>query len=235
MPQNAGSMPLKRRSDERLFAIVAVVASLVVGAGFCSLLFAMNHRENDAIGEIDYRVESSQSHLIPPDHPRQLVNFTLTDRTGRTMTRADLNGKILVVDFLFTSCSLTCPAVNRQMARIQRLTTNQPDVRLLSLTVDPRDDTPAVLAKYGERFGADTNRWLFLTGEKGVLYNLIGNSFLSQDLNDPFSYMPGNFSHTERIAVVDSRGSLCGYFDGLNQDTAMAVVNEIQKLRNQKF
>ena len=235
MSENAGSMPLKQRNDERLFAIVAVVASLVFGAGFCFLLFALNQLENNAVGGTDYVVGSSESRLIPPDHPRQLVNFTLTDRTQRTVTRSDLNGKILVVDFLFTSCSLTCPAVNGQMARIQQLTTNQPDVRLVSLTVDPRDDTPAVLTKYGEHFGADTNRWLFLTGEKSVLYNLIASSFLSRDLNAPFSYMPGNFSHTEWIAVVDSRGRLHGYFDGLNQNVATAVVNEIAKLRNQNF
>jgi len=235
MLENAGSMPIKQRNDERLFAIVAVVASLVFGAGFCFLLFALNHRENNAAGGTDYVVGSSESRLIPPDHPRQLVNFTLTDRTGRAVTRSELDGKFLVVDFLFTSCSLTCPAVNSQMAQIQQLTTNQPDVKLVSLTVDPRDDTPAILEKYGDRFGADTNRWLFLTGDKGVLYNLIGSSFLSQDLNDPFSYMPGNFSHTERIAVVDSQGHLCGYFDGLNQNVAAAVVNEIQKLRNQNF
>ena len=228
-------MPLKQRNDERLFAIVAIVASLVFGAGFCFLLFALNHRENNTVGGTDYVVGSSESHLIPPDHPRQLVNFTLTDRTGRAVTRSELGGKILVVDFLFTSCSLTCPAVNSQMARIQQLTTNQPNVRLVSLTVDPRDDTPAVLEKYGERFGADTNRCFFLTGAKSVLYDLIRNCFLSQDFNDPSSYMPGNFSHTERIAVVDAHGLLHGYFDGLNRDTAMAVVNEIQKLRNQKF
>ena len=87
-------------------------------------------------------MENSQPRLIPPDHPRQLVNFSLTDHTGRTVTRADLDGKFLMVDFLFTSCSLTCPVVNRQMAQIQQLTTNQPDVKLVSLTVDPRDDTP---------------------------------------------------------------------------------------------
>jgi protein SCO1/2 len=118
------------------------------------------------------------------------------------------------------------------MAQIQQLTTNQPDIKLVSLTVDPRDDTTEVLAKYGERFGAQTNRWLLLTGEKTTLYNLIGKSFLAQDSDDPFGYMPGNFSHTERIALVDSHGNLRGYFDGLNQNTASAVVQEITKLRN---
>jgi protein SCO1/2 len=190
-------------------------------------MVALNSRENETGGA----VENSPSRLISPDRPRQLINFSLTDRTGRNVTRSELNGKILVVDFLFTSCSLTCPVVNGHMAEIQQLTTNQPDVKLVSLTVDPRDDTTAVLAKYGDRFGADTNRWLFLTGEKSTLYDLIATSFLNQDLDDPFSYMPGNFSHTERIALVDSHGKLCGYFDGMNQDTATAVVEEINRLR----
>ncbi|MGA9451714.1 MAG: SCO family protein [Verrucomicrobiia bacterium] len=235
MSRNAASKPHKPRDDERLFAIIAIIGSLVFGAGFCFLLFAMNNRENNPTDETGNAVENSESRLIAPDHPRQLVNFALTDRTERTVTRSDLDGKILVVDFLFTSCSLTCPAVNSQMAQIQQLTTNQPDVKLVSLTVDPRDDTPAVLEKYAERFGADTNRWLFLTGDRTELYNLIGASFLASDTNDAFSYMPGNFSHTERIAVVDSHGHLRGYFDGLNQNTATAVVNEIIKLRNQNL
>ena len=198
------------------------------------LLFAMNHRENNPAAGTGYAVVNSESRLIPPDHPRQLANFSLTDRTGRIVTRSDLDGKILVVDVLFTSCSLTCPAVSGVMAQIQTLTTNQPDVKLVSLTVEPRDDTPAVLEKYGERFGADTNRWLFLTGDRTQLYDLIGTSFLAPDTNNEFGFMPGNFAHTERIAIVDSDGHLRGYFDGLNPNTAAAVVNEITNLQHQK-
>ena len=104
-------------------------------------------------------------------------------------------------------------------------------MELLSLTVDPRDDTTEVLKKYGAQFGADTNRWLLLTGEKNDLYHLIATSFLSQDENDPFTYMPGNFSHTERIAVVDSRGNVRAYFDGLSENVATAVVRQIARLR----
>ncbi len=102
---------------------------------------------------------------------------------------------------------------------------------LVSLTVDPRDDTIEALAKYGERFGADTNRWLLLTGDKTELYGLIAASFLNQDLDDPFNSMPGNFSHTDRIALMDAHGRLRGFFDGLNPNTAAAVVEEIGRLR----
>ncbi len=197
-----------QRTQRRAIVLsVALTVSLVFGTGFCFLIFALNSREKAA--------GNSPPRLISPDHPRQLVNFSLTDRTGRNVTRSELDGKILVVDFLFTSCSLTCPVVNRCMAQIQQLTTNQPDVKLVSLTVDPRDDTVDALEKYGERFGADTNRWLLLTGDKTALYDLIGNSFLAQDLNDPFNYMPGNFVHTDRIALVDAAGNVRGYFDGM--------------------
>jgi len=217
----------KQRNEERLFFYAATIMSLLFGAGFCWLLFALNSRD----GTQDVTVENPKAVAIAPDHPRQLANFMLTDRTGRTVTQSELAGKFLVVDFLFTSCSLTCPVVNSHMAQIQQLTTNQPDVRLVSLTVDPRDDTVDALAKYGARFGADTNRWLFLTGDKAQLYGLIATSFLAQDADNQFGYMPGNFSHTDRIAVVDSRGRVQAYFEGLDDDVASAVVAEITRLR----
>jgi protein SCO1/2 len=234
MPQKAGSKQSKKRNDERLFVTIAIVMCFILGTGFCALLFVLNYRDQSSDTSASSLPDSKPS-LIQPDHPRKLVDFSLVDSSGHAVTRLDLNGKILIVDFLFTSCSLTCPAVNSQMAQVQQQTTNQPDVKLVSITVDPRDDTPDVLQKYGQRFGANTNRWLFLTGKKTELYDLIGKSFLAQDANDPFVYMPGNFSHTERIAIMDSQGNLRGYFDGLNQNTASAVMDEIAKIRNEKL
>jgi cytochrome oxidase Cu insertion factor (SCO1/SenC/PrrC family) len=215
------------RSDERFFFGVAVVVALIFGAGFVFLMLALNHREKTP----HVPVPSGDAVALAPDHSRQLVDFSLTDRSGRTVTRSDLAGKFVVVDFLFTSCSLTCPVVNGHMAEIQKLTAGQPDVELLSLTVDPRDDTTEVLANYGRQFGADTNRWLLVTGDRDDLHHLIATSFLSQDETDPFTYMPGNFSHTERIAVVDSRGNVRAYFDGLAYNVATAVVDQIARLR----
>jgi len=205
--------------DEKLFLVIVIALALVAGAG--SWLAATAFARHD------------QLHGILPDKERRLGEFSLTDATGRTVTRADLDGEILVVSFLFTSCSLTCPEVTRRMAEIQRLTATNTDVRLLSLTVDPRSDTPPVLAKWGARFGADTNRWHLLTGNKTVLHGLIAQSFLAQDNGDPFNSMPGNFTGTERIAVVDRHGRTRIYFDGLRPETPAAVVAEIGKLRGE--
>jgi cytochrome oxidase Cu insertion factor (SCO1/SenC/PrrC family) len=206
-------------NDEKLFLGIVIALAVIVGIGSWFMATVLSQRD--------------QLHGILPDKPRQLQNFSLTDSTGRTVTRADLDGKILAVSFLFTSCSLTCPEVSRHMAEIQRLTTNFDDVRLLSLTVDPRSDTPPALARWGARFGADTNRWLLLTGDKAVEHALIGDSFLDSDPGDPFNSMPGNFTGTERIAVVDKHGRIRIYFDGTRNETPAAVVAEIARLRKE--
>jgi cytochrome oxidase Cu insertion factor (SCO1/SenC/PrrC family) len=206
-------------NDERLFLVIVVVLAVIAGLGSWVAATVLAHRD--------------QLHRIAPDKPRQLIGFSLTDSTGATVNRRDLDGKILAVSFLFTGCALTCPEVSRHMAEIQRLTANQPDVRLLSFTVDPRTDTPATLAKWGARFGADTNRWFLLTGSKAALYDVIGTSFLPTDATDPFNSMPGNFTGTERIAVVDQHGQVRAYFDGLEAETPAAVVKEIDQLRKE--
>ncbi|MGO8764176.1 MAG: SCO family protein [Limisphaerales bacterium] len=233
MPQKRPTK--KKKNDEQVFLYAAIIGSFVMAAAFCLLLVALNRQEKAPAAESLQTLENPPSLLIPPDHPRQLVDFTLTNPAANVVTRSDLAGKVLVVDFLFTSCSLTCPAVNTGMSLIQQLTTNDPQVKLVSITVDPDDDTPAVLEKYGERFGADTNRWLFLTGQRFQLYHLIGTSFLAPDTDDAFNYMPGNFAHTERVAVVDTHGLLRGYFDGLNQNTPAAVVAEINQIEKQSL
>ncbi len=207
------------RQDEKLFLIIVLSLAAAAGIGSWVAASALAHRDH--------------MHGIPPDKERQLEQFTLIDSTGRTVTRDELAGKILAVSFLFTSCSLTCPEVTRRMAEIQRLTTNQTDVRLLSLTVDPRSDTPTALAKWGADYGADTNRWYLLTGPKPSLHQLIGSSFLTTETNNPFNSMPGNFAGAERIAVVDKHGRVRIFFDGLRRETPAAVAAEIARLRQE--
>jgi protein SCO1/2 len=216
MSEAAGS---KSTKEERLFLWAALVVALFFGAGGLFVIVSLNHREKAV--------------SIKSEKPRELVDFSLTASSGQTVTRADLNDKILAVSFLFTSCSLTCPVVSRSMAEIQQLTTNAADVRLLSLTVDPRSDTAPVLAKWGAKFGADTNRWFMLTGDKATLNRVIGTSFLDTETNNPFNSMPGNFTGTERIAVVDPHGHVIRYFDGLRLETPAAVAAEITRVRKE--
>lgn len=228
MPNTATNQP---RNEERLFFWFIMGFCAFVGTGFGVFLFALTHVNQTPEASV-YDLPVSEPLVIRPARSRQLANFSLTDQNGRAITRTNLDGKFLVMSFVFTSCSTTCPIISRQMEEIQQLSTNQPDVQLVSLTVDPEDDTVPVLAKYGRRFDADTNRWWFLTGGQAMIENLIG-SILTRDTNDPFAYLPGNFAHSDRIALVNPHGRVLGYFDGLSSSTPEAVVKEIKELSKQ--
>lgn len=101
-----------------------------------------------------------------------MPDFTLLDRSGRPVGRADLLGKVWLLNFIYTRCTETCPTQSFQVARLQSEFADAPDLRLVSITVDPQHDTPELLTEYAERHGADRDRWLFLTGDKREIYCL---------------------------------------------------------------
>lgn len=172
-----------------------------------------------------------ESAALQPDRPRQLIGFSLTDQTQSPVTQESVAGKFLVVNFVHSSCSVSCLQVNQRMAEVQQLTAGQADVHLLSLTVDPRTDTPPVLAEFGAKFGANSNRWQLLTGDKAQLYELIETSFLKRESMARSSPMPGGFQDVDRIAVVDRTGKVRRYFDGMKPTTPAAIVKYLNQLR----
>ena len=207
-------------TSETVFTRSDLLSALGIGLGIAviaaAIAFLASRRET----------AGGTSHAL--DHPRKLVAFNLTDRSGRAVTHTNLAGNFLVVNFIFTSCSLSCRVVNDHMEEIQRLVANKLNVQLVSLTVDPRTDTPAVLAKFANSFHADTNRWIFLTGGKDELYHFIETSFIPRT-SDPENLVPGGFASTDRIMLVDPEGNVCASFNGLKANVAVAVTAEIQE------
>jgi cytochrome oxidase Cu insertion factor (SCO1/SenC/PrrC family) len=113
------------------------------------------------------------------DLPRlwEVPDFALIERSGQSVTRADLLGKVWIASLIFTRCVEECPLVSSHMARLQDVFTTEPDVRLTSITVDPAYDTPEVLTRYAQSFAAQPQRWLFLTGDKATIYRLVREGF----------------------------------------------------------
>ncbi len=177
-----------------------------------------------------------------PERPRRLVEFELTDQAGGRVARADLTNRFVVVSFVFTGCGNTCVRVSRQMEAVHGLTADQPDVLLLSVTVDPRSDTVRVLSEFARQFKVDGRAWHFLTGRKSAVNELLEGSFLERrpagaaqpatgEAKGPA--WPGDFLGVERIAVVDREGAVRGYFDGLSPATPAAVTNFLAELRRE--
>ena len=113
------------------------------------------------------------------DLPRlwEVPDFAFIERSGQSVTRADLLGKVWIASLIFTRCVEECPLVSNHMARLQATFAAEPDVRLVSITVDPAYDTPEVLTRYAQSFAAQPQRWLFLTGDKATIYRLVREGF----------------------------------------------------------
>src|SRR6266446_1150404 len=113
------------------------------------------------------------------DLPRlwEVPDFALIERSGPSVTKADLLGKVWIASVIFTRCVDECPLVSSHMARLQDAFAAEPDIRLVSITVDPAYDTPEVLTRYAQSFAAQPQRWLFLTGDKATIYRLVREGF----------------------------------------------------------
>jgi protein SCO1/2 len=159
-----------------------------------------------------------------------MANFNLVDQMARPISNLDLAHKIVVVNFIFTNCSFICPRINAQMAKIQEQTAQDPRVRLLSLAVDPVDDTVSVLERYSHKYTRNPDKWAFVTGEDAPMQKFIEESFLDPDKQGDFAGMPGNFVNAQRIVIVDQNGDVVEYVDGLNENAAKEVMKKISEL-----
>ncbi|MGH7771238.1 MAG: SCO family protein, partial [Candidatus Binatia bacterium] len=149
-------------------------------------------------------------------------DFSLTERSGRQVGLADLKGKVWVVLFFYTDCRDICPLIVPQMGLLHLEYKNDPefrsDIRFVSITVDPERDTPKVLAKFAERFSADPELWLFLTGEKATIYRLTREGFkvgMGEVENPPdVKQKTGEekeIFHSSRLILVDRKAQIRGY------------------------
>lgn len=139
--------------------------------------------------------------------------FSLLDSTGRVVTRETLLGKPWIVGFVFTRCTGPCPRITANMRKIQDMVKDD-DVRLVTISVDPEYDTPAVLTEYAHNIGADTARWTFLTGSFQDVRELSVKSFLSPVERDSTRAVGESIIHRTYLTVVDKQGSVRGYYDG---------------------
>ena len=163
--------------------------------------------------------------------------FILTERSGKTVTNMDLDGKIWVADFIFTTCPGPCPLVTANMAKLQTSLAHDPRVQLVTFTVDPQNDTQAVLAAYADKFGADPNRWWFLTGPQKSVYDLIQDGFklVVQD-NHGQPLQDGEYvvTHSTQLVLIDGDGYVRAYSDGVGADGRAEMLHNIKTLEQEE-
>jgi len=152
--------------------------------------------------------------LLPVIGP--VAGFSLTNQDGQLTTLSDFTNHVWVADIVFTRCAGPCPRMTGQMKLLQNFLPPDSTAKLVTLTTDPEYDSSAVLKKYGDRFGADFNRWTFLTGTKNEIAALASGSLKLGSV----PVKPGErlsdvdlFIHTTIFVVVDKHARLRGSFE----------------------
>ncbi|HTV42788.1 MAG TPA: SCO family protein [Candidatus Sulfotelmatobacter sp.] len=154
----------------------------------------------------------------PPPLPvyGHIADFTLTNEDGTLTTLASLTNHVWVADIIFTRCAGPCPRMTAQMKSVQDHLASDDSARLVTLTTDPDYDSPKILKRYGERFGADFNRWLFLTGTKAEIAGLAADSLkLGTTPIAPADQKSAVdlFIHTTIFVLVDKHARLRGIYE----------------------
>lgn len=160
----------------------------------------------------------------------EVPDFALTDHEGHAFAARDLEGKVSIVDFIFTHCPTVCPTMTTQMANLQRRLEHLDDVQFVSVTVDPRNDTPEVLAAYAQQYRADSSNWRFVTGEFADVNRAVVQGFRVR-MGEAADRPDGRYdiAHATHFILVDRRRHIRGYYqtDGGSLDNLARDVGRL--------
>lgn len=172
------------------------------------------------------------STLLRKGQGHTIGDFSFINQYGRTITQKDVEGKIYVVDYFFTTCGSICPKMTAQMTRVQGAFLNEPDIMILSHTVWPEVDTVEQLLSYAKEKGVREGKWHLLTGDKDHLYELARKSYFVLKPTEAEDVGDGNsdFIHTNNFVLVDRKRRIRGYYDGTSSDEVDHLIQDIKIL-----
>jgi protein SCO1/2 len=175
-----------------------------------------------ALGWLIWNMAKSKPAMEPQGFdqvtPEQLASTGLMDQDGRPLAAESLRGQVWIVNFFFTSCTGPCPLMTSKIALVMQ---KFPALHALSITSDPETDTPEVMKSYALKFKADLSRWHFARGEDEKVQN-----FAVKILKLPLGEEPD--SHSARIALIDSKGQLLGWYDSQDSDGIDRLIADVE-------
>jgi protein SCO1/2 len=167
----------------------------------------------------------------------QVPSFAMPDQRGHVTTAESLRGKVLVVDFFYATCTTSCPMMTGRMLALQKAVSRREQelkrsipIHLVSITLDPENDTPEVLRVYAEGVGADENRWSFLSGRSQDLDRVVVRGFRTSFERPEPSLGIGTIMHGEWLVLVDATGAIRGYYAASDPERMQAILNDANHL-----
>jgi len=158
----------------------------------------------------------------------RVTSFNLVNQDGKTVSNKEVAEKILVVDFFFTHCTSVCPRMTNNLKKIQEAFSNDTTVLINSFSIDPERDSSQRLADYARKFNVSSNGWNFLTGSKQEIYLLARKGFYITATDGDGG--PDDFIHSDKLVLVDRKGRIRGYYEGIEPATVPQLIKDIKKL-----
>ena len=155
--------------------------------------------------------------------------FKYINQYGDSTGSKNLDGKIYVADFFFTSCPSICPIMQRNMLNVYNAFKDNADFKIISFTIDPKHDSVPVLKNYADKLGVTGNSWWFLRGDRDSVYRIASNSYLvgvSQD-----STAAGGYVHQGYFVLVDKQKRVRGSYDGTDMKQVSQLIDDIKILQ----
>lgn len=162
----------------------------------------------------------------------QIRPFNLINQENQAFTEKDIQGKICVADFFFTSCPGICPKMTSSMTDIQNEFINDNDVMLLSHSVTPEKDSVSVLKQYAQDKKVDFKRWKLLTGTKNEIYDL-GRKYYFVEEDEGLKKGNDVFLHTENFILIDKQRHIRGIYNGLDPNSIKNLILDIKVLKTE--
>ncbi|MGB3074356.1 MAG: SCO family protein [Chitinophagales bacterium] len=157
-------------------------------------------------------------------------DFSYETQNGDTLHSKDLKGHAYVADFIFTNCEGVCPNLSKTMSLIQLNFKNDDRLKLVSFSVDPDRDSIPVLKDYAKRYDAIDGKWYFLRGEKQNVWDMAQKGFKVPVVYTPEGGKGAEFTHTEKIVLVDEDGKIRGFYNGLDKQMMDTFYNNLASI-----
>jgi protein SCO1 len=163
---------------------------------------------------------------------RIIKPFQFVDQDSTVITNETFRGKIYVADFFFTSCRTICPIMKTQMLRIYEQVKEDPEILILSHTIDPEYDTVGLLHDFAKRLDVKSEKWHFATGQpKDYVFDLAQKSYLLTAMEDKSE--PDGFIHSGAFLLIDKQGRIRGKYDGTKEDDVNRLLDDIKRLKSE--
>jgi len=158
--------------------------------------------------------------------------FEFLNQDSVWISQKNLDNKIYVADFFFTSCPTICPKMKTQMIRLYERYQNNQEVALVSYTIDPEYDRPNVLKKYANRLHIQAPKWNLLTGDKKAIYTLGEKSYMVAAQEDKDEV--GGFVHSGAFTLIDKKKHVRGIYDGTRPNEVDRLIEDMEILLKEK-